>query len=342
MILHGGIKLRQMAKGSIGFICLVLAWIFALELVDAVTPVDLNSNSSPPVTMLGLTVAFFPGFKNTSTYGRWVEARKIWGDLVNASRDWANTIGNMVQNDGTPLPADIRRELLERHVSWLNLLAFQLRKPLKNGRPKSPWMFGHKPVTDKAAMHQDPACWRDKLLPGDEARLDGTANPAAQLMYLQGERIGQLAQDGKIDAYWHVALMDRLSRFTDAQGQSERIKNTPFPRQVADVGRIFIYIFIFLLPLAFNDERSITIGKNFPLMQAVFLDWLVFAPIGALVCWIFFVTERVNTSMEDPFEGDVTDVPISTICRTIEIDLRQMTNCGTAPQSAQPIDKAVL
>ncbi len=342
MILHNGITIRQMAQGSVGFICIVLVWIFLVELIDALTPWDLISDSSPPVTMLGLAVAFFLGFKNTSAYGRWVEARKIWGDLVNGSRDWGNTIANLVQPDGTPVDASIRRELLERHIAWLNLLAFQLRQPAANGRIRKPWMFGHKPVVDKIALHQDPECWRSSQLEGDLPRLEGKSNRAAYLMFLQGERLSALARAGQIDPYWHVALMQRLSRFTDAQGQSERIKNTPFPRQVAEVGRIFSYIFIFMLPLAFNDERSITVGLDLPIMQSVLLDWTVFAPVGALVCWIFFVTERVSASMEDPFEGDVTDVPIAAICRMIEIDIRQMTGCGTAPDPVKPVDKALL
>ncbi|SDW54467.1 putative membrane protein [Ruegeria halocynthiae] len=342
MILHNGITLRQLIKGSAGFICIVMAWIFLLELVDKITPMALFSNSSPPVTMLGLAVAFFLGFKNTSAYGRWVEARKVWGDLVNASRDWGNTIGNLVQTDGTPIDPEIRRELLERHIAWVNMLVFQLRQPNTNGRSRRPWMFGHKPVSDKTALHQDPECWRTSQLEIDLPRLEGKSNQAAFLLFLQGERLSKLAQAGRIDPYWHVALTNRLARLADDQGQSERIKNTPFPRQVAEVGRIFSYIFIFMLPLAFNDERSITIGLELPLIQSVLLDWLVFAPVGALVCWIFFVTERVSASMEDPFEGDVTDVPISAICRMIEIDLRQMTACGAIPHAAEPIDKTLL
>ncbi|WP_299884942.1 bestrophin family protein [uncultured Ruegeria sp.] len=342
MILHDGISLRQMVKGSFGFICIVLTWIFLLELVDAITPIDLISNSSPPVTILGLAVAFFLGFKNTSAYARWVEARKIWGDLVNTSRDWGNVITNLVQLDGTPIDPEVRRELLERHIAWLNMLAYQLRQPSLNGRTRRPWMFGHKPASDKIALHQDPESWRKSQLAQDLPRLKGKSNRAAYLLFLQGERLSALAQTHSIDPYWHVALMNRLTRLTDAQGQSERIKNTPFPRQVAEVGRVFSYIFIFLLPLAFNDERSITIGLDIPMLQSVFLDWMIFAPIGALVCWIFFVTERVSASMEDPFEGDATDVPISAISRMIEIDLRQMTGVGTAPNPLAPIDKTLI
>lgn len=342
MLLHDGISIRKLIKGSAGFICIVLAWIFLVLVVDELTPIDLISNPSPPVAMLGLAVAFFLGFKNTSAYGRWTEARRVWGEIANSSRDWGNTIGTLVQPDGTQIEPELRCELVERHIAWLNMLAYQLRQPSPSGRTRRPWMFGHSPLSDREELHQKPENWQKSQLDMDLPRLEGKNNRAACLLNLQARRLSGMAQDGKISPYWHVSLMDRLGRFTAAQGQCERLKNTPFPRQVAEVGRMFSWIFIFMLPLAFNDERSVITGDDVSMMKAVMVDWLTFAPFGALVCWIFFVTERVSASMEDPFEGDVTDVPISALCRTIEIDLRQITECGVAPQPAQPIEKALF
>jgi putative membrane protein len=342
MLLHDGISVRKLLKGSIGFICLVLAWIFLVQVVDELTPIDLISNPSPPVAMLGLAVAFFLGFKNTSTYGRWTEARRVWGDIANTSRDWANTVSTLVQPNGSVIDDELRNELIERHIAWLNMLAYQLRQPSLTGRKRSPWLFGHSPLPAAPDKHQMPESWQNHQLAMDLPRLESKNNRAACLINLQARRLSEMAQQGQIDSFWHVALMDRLARFSTAQGRCERIKNTPFPRQVAEVGRLFSWIFIFMLPLAFNDERSIMVGTDATLIKTVLTDWLTFAPVGALVCWIFFVTERVSASMEDPFEGDVTDVPISAMCRTIEIDMRQMTGCGVAPQPAQPIDNALL
>lgn len=342
MLLHDGIKFQQMVKGSIGFICLVLVWIFLVVLVDELTPIEVINNPSPPVTMLGLAVAFFLGFKNTSAYARWIEARSVWGDIVNGSRDWGYTIGNLVQSDGTPIDANIQQDLIDRHIAWLNMLAYQLRQSSPNGRTRRPWLFGHKPISDRADLHQNRDSWRDYQIATDLPLLEGKNNKAAYLLFLQSQQLATLASEKKIDSYWHIALLDRIAQFSTSQGRSERIKNTPFPRQVAEVGRIFSWIFIFLLPLAFNDERSFFASADAPLLQIVISDWLTFAPVGALVCWIFFVTERVSASMEDPFEGDVTDVPISTICRNIEIDLRQMMATDEAPAPLTPIDKALF
>ncbi|WP_170331067.1 bestrophin family protein [Ruegeria arenilitoris] len=342
MLLHDGISVRKLLKGSVGFICLVLAWIFLVQVVDELTPIDLISNPSPPVAMLGLAVAFFLGFKNTSTYGRWTEARRVWGDIANTSRDWANTVSTLVQPNGSRIDDDLRSELIERHIAWLNMLAYQLRQPSSTGRKRMPWLFGHKSISKGTDQHQLPESWQNHQLKSDLPHMEGKTNRAAYLLNLQARRLSDMAQKGQIDSFWHVALMDRLARLTAAQGQCERIKNTPFPRQVAEVGRLFSWIFIFMLPLAFNDERSIMAGTDAALMKTVLTDWLTFAPVGALVCWIFFVTERVSASMEDPFEGDVTDVPISAMCRTIEIDIRQMTGCGQAPRPVQPVEKALL
>jgi putative membrane protein len=39
-----------------------------------------------PITLIGIAVAFYLGFKNNSSYDRTWEARKIWGSMVNNSR----------------------------------------------------------------------------------------------------------------------------------------------------------------------------------------------------------------------------------------------------------------
>jgi predicted membrane chloride channel (bestrophin family) len=57
------------------------------------------------------------------------------------------------------------------------------------------------------------------------------------------------------------------------------------------------------------------------------LPWLPIAVVGtavALVMWVFHTMERIGRVSENPFEGTPNDVPITTISRGIEIDLREM------------------
>jgi putative membrane protein len=48
--------------------------------------------------------------------------------------------------------------------------------------------------------------------------------------------------------------------------------------------------------------------------------------------------EIVGDNSEDPFEGFINDVPMTALCRTIEIDLRQMLGEEDLPDAIQPID----
>lgn len=46
----------------------------------------------------------------------------------------------------------------------------------------------------------------------------------------------------------------RLGEFNHVQGKSERIKNTPFPRQYSFFSRVFVFIHASLLPFVFVGE----------------------------------------------------------------------------------------
>ena len=61
-------------------------------------------------------------------------------------------------------------------------------------------------------------------------------------------------------------------------------------------------------------------------------------PFTVLISWIFFTMEKVSDSVEDPFEGGVNDVPISALCRMIEIELKQMLGSDDVPAPLEPID----
>lgn len=43
-----------------------------------------------------------------------------------------------------------------------------------------------------------------------------------------------------------------------------------------------------------------------------------------LISWVFMTMEQVGDTSENPFEGGINDVPVNAICRTIEIDLKEM------------------
>ena len=50
---------------------------------------------------------------------------------------------------------------------------------------------------------------------------------------------------------------------------------------------------------------------------------MFYIPFYIIVAWVFYTMERIGRTGDNPFEGTANDVPISTIAKGIEIDLRQ-------------------
>ena len=70
------------------------------------------------------------------------------------------------------------------------------------------------------------------------------------------------------------------------------------------------------------DKFGHTIVIDFPLIGEYFICAAIL--FSVILSWIFHTMERIGRAGENPFEGTANDVPISTISRGIEIDLRQM------------------
>jgi len=148
----------------------------------------------------------------------------------------------------------------------------------------------------------------------------GKDNKQTALLYLQSHHLRELKERGVI---WGFAFLE-LEGVLQELCKSERIKNFPYPRHYATLNHLFMWIFVLLLPLALVpqfDEIGSGLLEKYPIAGDLFV-WLAI-PFYVVVAWIFHTMERVGRTGENPFEGTVNDVPISTISRGIEIDLRQ-------------------
>ena len=69
--------------------------------------------------------------------------------------------------------------------------------------------------------------------------------------------------------------------------------------------------------------------------------WLT-VPMSVILSWIFVTMDTVGDTSEDPFENFINDVPMTTLSRTIEIDLRQMLGEKDVPESIQPVNDILM
>lgn len=286
-----------------------------------------------PVALIGTAVAFMIGFQNNSAYGRIWEARKIWGAIVNTSRSWGMKVQDMIRplGDTAQLTDDQlteeRRILIYRHIAWLTALRYAMRT-------RKSWETQHTAVTNQE--------WRNTIhIPEEVSRFEDNLsmylskeeydyvltkdNKPTALLYLQSQHLRRLKDHGCLWPFAFLNLENVLEDLFTHQGKSERIKNFPYPRQYASLSLYLTRIFAILLPFGIIPEFA-EIGEmmleDFSNVGRYFI-WVAI-PFCVIVSWAFHVMERMARVGENPFEGTANDVPISTISRAIEINLRQM------------------
>ncbi len=282
-----------------------------------------------PLSVIGIAVAFYIGFKNSQSYDRFWEGRKIWGGIVNYSRTWANNVLCFVDDTDTT-----KKKLIYRHLAWINALRIQLRQPTPFSLRENPSVEA---LFDKHG-ERNPVCDDlDQFLePAEIADLQTRKNVATHLVKLQGRHLKELLDKGRITEFDKQVFHHNLEELYNLQGMCERIKNTPFPRQYAYFSTLFCWIFILLLPFGLLDVFENELAE----VAKGFHAWFVFLmiPFSVLISWIFVTMEKVGSNSEDPFEGRINDVPMSALCRTIEIDLRDMLDEKDLPEKLQPQD----
>ena len=81
-----------------------------------------------PVTLLGGALAIFLGFRNSSAYDRWWEARKIWGEIVNRSRSLAVQLLTypISDDDNDEHLKQWQKSMIYRHIGWIYSLKLHL------------------------------------------------------------------------------------------------------------------------------------------------------------------------------------------------------------------------
>lgn len=280
-----------------------------------------------PVSVIGTAVAFYVGFKNNQAYGRMWEARKIWGGIVNDSRTWGMMVDGYITDQFTEEAISdeeiesIKKRLVYRHIAWLYAHRSQLLIPtswehISQGKHTSRTAkyyqdkFGIGLVADEATKVNV-----SNFLPKEELdRLINYKNTATQIVNEQSRDLQQLRERGLVDDFRHMEMVEVLRSFYTLQGKNERIKKFPLPRQYANMSRVFIGILIALLPFSMM-----------PALQAMG-DWAFWTsiPITALIGWVYVMMEIIGDYSENPFQGMANDIPMLSLCRVIEIDLREM------------------
>ena len=145
-------------------------------------------------------------------------------------------------------------------------------------------------------------------------------NTANGLVDGTGRRIDTARRQGWIDTIQHTEMERILVDIANSQGGMERLKNTPLPFQYRFFPTLFTHLFCVLLPIGLVE----TLGFA--------------TPLGSTIAGLMFLAVlAIGDDLVDPFANTVHDLPLSAMCRTIEIDLLQSIG-DTAPEPLAPVN----
>ena len=262
----------------IGSMAFVLNKVFAVS--NAWLPVI-------PVTILGGALAIFIAFKNNSAYDRWWEARKIWGAIVNSSRMFGTEIMTLItlrhtsESIGDVELKALRKRMVYRHLAWINMLRMSLREKV-----------------DLESI--------EPLLEADEyEEMLLSPNKNTFLTHRQGLELEYAMSMGYVEDFRHMAMIELVKDFYVQQGQCERIKKTVFPFYYTYFTRVFLWLFIVILPFALVNTMN-----------------YMSVPLSVAISFVFYILDKLGNITEDPFENRAADIPMTAICKNIERDMR--------------------
>ncbi|MBC7867783.1 MAG: hypothetical protein H7X88_09645 [Gloeobacteraceae cyanobacterium ES-bin-316] len=177
---------------------------------------------------LGTAISVILSFKLNQSYDRWWEARKIWGSIVNDSRNFVLQLQSFVKNGNE----NSIRQLVYRHIAWCYCLGQSLRSlnPFEN---------------------------LEKYLSTEDLIAIGKHhNKPLALLQLNTLQIAELKKNEQLDIFSQIQINNTMVNFSNAMGMAERIKTTVFPSTYRLFLHFFIYIFVITLCIALRDIES--------------------------------------------------------------------------------------
>jgi putative membrane protein len=200
--------------------CYLILDVFRLHEKDFHSTIGMHS-------LLGIVLGLFLVFRTNSAYDRWWEGRKLWGSMVNNTRNLSHKLNAFLKKDDFE-----NRNFFARMIPNF---AISVKDHLRNGSNLN---------------HFDPVGvnFSDQF-----NQINHIPNKISSLMY---ERANELYVNKTLSGDQLFLIDKELKEFSDILGACERIKNTPIPYSYTMYIKKFIFIYIITLPFGFVTQTE--------------------------------------------------------------------------------------
>jgi len=168
-------------------------------------------------TTVGFVLSLLLAYRTNTAYDRWWEGRKLWGSLVNNSRNLALKLSVILHDEKDK---HFFRRLIPSYAS----------------------------ILQKHLTNEESA----KVLFDDlDLEIDHQKHRPNQIAKMIFQKTNDLYKSGKISGEQLIIVNAELQSFTEVCGACERIKNTPIPYSYSAFIKKFIFFYIMTLPFSF-------------------------------------------------------------------------------------------
>lgn len=229
-------------------------------------------------SLLGVVLSILLVFRTNTAYDRWWEGRRLWGTLVNNTRQLAIMLeASLPKDDGES------RHFFARHISNF---AVALKEHLRNGvKLEELELTGEELAGLKTKSHKP--------------------NHIALMIFARMQTIYRAGVFTDADI---INLKQQHQVLTDVMGACERIKKTPIPFSYAVYIKVFISIYGLMLPFGLYEDFAF---YTIPLTMFIF-----FTMVG-LELMAQEIEDPFGLDCNDLSTGEIAKTIRGNVCETL-------------------------
>lgn len=203
--------------------------------IDTCWPMLLHDLTPVPFTLLGIALAIFLSFRNSVSYDRFWEGRRLWGSMLNDTRSLVRLYLSAIETDKTT-----KQQFVYTLIAFVHAVNAQLRAKELSGQVQTLLR-----LQAQSAVSQ--ARFKPVMILSDAAL-----------------QLAELRKQGLLCPILFTHFDRQLSLLNEDLGGCERLASTPVPFAYSVILHRTVYLYSFLLPFGLVN----TVGLMTPLIVA--------------------------------------------------------------------------
>jgi len=179
-------------------------------------------NTTMVHSLIGFVLSMLLIFRTNTAYERWWEGRKLWGSLVNNSRNLALKLQALLGPEATAERTMFRSLIVNFVVA--------AKEHLRRGVPAE--------VLQPAGSHRVEDFLQARHVPN-------------RILAVLFSEVARLQKSGRLSGEQLLFLNAELQSFADNLGACERIRKTPIPYAYSLFLKKIIFLYVFTMPIGF-------------------------------------------------------------------------------------------